>query len=75
MAGGSLYKLRDLLGHSTIQMTEIYAHLAPGAWAEDCGRVRISAPRRLQSIDGEQPGNNESRGAENGQLRVVLTRS
>ena len=29
MKGVSLYTVKDLLGHSTIQMTERYAHLAP----------------------------------------------
>ena len=28
-AGESLYELKELLGHSSIKMTEIYAHLAP----------------------------------------------
>ncbi len=28
-AGVSLIEVRDLLGHSTIKMTERYAHLAP----------------------------------------------
>jgi hypothetical protein len=29
MAGRPLIEVRDLLGHSTIKMTERYAHLAP----------------------------------------------
>ena len=29
MAGADLYTVKDLLGHSTIAMTEKYAHLAP----------------------------------------------
>ena len=29
MAGRPLLEVRDLLGHSTIKMTERYAHLAP----------------------------------------------
>lgn len=28
MKGGSIYTLQKLLGHSSIQMTEIYAHLS-----------------------------------------------
>jgi len=34
MAGVDLYRVRDLLGHSSIEMTERYSHLAPGALAE-----------------------------------------
>lgn len=34
MAGIDLYRVRDLCGHSSIQMTERYAHLAPKALAE-----------------------------------------
>ena len=29
MAGENLYVVKELMGHSTIQMTEKYAHLAP----------------------------------------------
>jgi len=34
MAGVDLYRVRDLLGHSSIEMTERYSHLAPKALAE-----------------------------------------
>jgi integrase len=30
MGGGNIYDLQQILGHSTIQVTERYAHLAPG---------------------------------------------
>lgn len=39
MRGGDLYKLRKILGHSTIAMTERYAHLAPDAFKDDYGRL------------------------------------
>lgn len=29
MGGVDLYTVKELMGHSTIQMTERYAHLAP----------------------------------------------
>jgi len=34
MAGIDLYRVKDLLGHASIQMTEKYSHLAPAALAE-----------------------------------------
>lgn len=34
MAGVDLYRVRDLLGHGSIEMTERYSHLAPAALAE-----------------------------------------
>ena len=34
MRGVDLYLVKELLGHSTIQMTEKYAHIAPAALAE-----------------------------------------
>jgi integrase len=52
MAGANLYDVKELLGHSTIAMTEIYAHLAPEHLA---GTVRLldekNAPqeRRIRS--------------------------
>lgn len=41
MNNGSLYRLKDILGHSTIKMTEQYAHLTPKLFAEDYGRLAI----------------------------------
>lgn len=29
MRGGDIYKLQKLLGHSSVQMSERYAHLSP----------------------------------------------
>ncbi|MEZ4819964.1 MAG: site-specific integrase [Bdellovibrionota bacterium] len=42
MNNGSLYRLKDILGHSTIKMTEHYAHLAPHLYKEDYGRLTFN---------------------------------
>jgi integrase len=39
MKGGDLFKLQKILGHHSVQMTMRYAHLAPGAFREDYGRL------------------------------------
>ena len=43
MAGGDLFRLQKLLGHQCIETTQRYAHLAPDAFSEDFGRIRLSA--------------------------------
>ena len=45
MAGVDLYTVKELMGHSTIQMTERYAHLAP--------EHRASAVERIVRQEGE----------------------
>lgn len=37
--GGDLFRLQKILGHSNVQMTLRYAHLSPGTFAEDHGRL------------------------------------
>ena len=39
MRGGDLFKLQKILGHSSIEITLRYAHLAPHAFADDYGRL------------------------------------
>ncbi|MBT6066375.1 MAG: tyrosine-type recombinase/integrase, partial [Proteobacteria bacterium] len=56
MEGRSLMEVRDILGHSTVKMTERYAHLAPERLREavsvlETGRtfaVPSSTTRRLR---------------------------
>lgn len=40
MAGGNLLVLRQLLGHSSVETTQIYAHLSPDYLAAEVSRVR-----------------------------------
>lgn len=40
MAGGNIMVLRQLLGHSSVETTQIYAHLAPDYLAAEANRVR-----------------------------------
>jgi len=42
MGGGSLFKLQQILGHKSTQMTMRYAHLSPNAFSEDYLRLGSS---------------------------------
>lgn len=44
MAGGSILTLQELLGHSDITMTLVYAHLAPDFLAADIKRMSFAPP-------------------------------
>ena len=44
MSGGDIFRLQKILGHSTITMTERYAHLAPDAFADDYARLGDALP-------------------------------
>lgn len=42
LAGGTIEKLREVMGHSTVMVTERYAHLRPDMFgAADRGRVAV----------------------------------
>jgi site-specific recombinase XerD len=58
MAGVSIPKLQQLLGHATIQMTMRYAHLAPEAMADTVTRIDSLFGDRLmgQSVTNRSPG-------------------
>jgi integrase len=58
MAGGSIEKLKEILGHYSVVVTERYAHLKPELFtAKDLGTLAVDleagegAPRRLPSAD------------------------
>jgi integrase len=40
--GGDIYKLSRILGHSSVQVTERYSHLARDAWTAEYGRLGSS---------------------------------
>lgn len=44
MNGGDLYKLQKILGHSSITVTERYAHLSPQAYVNDYSRLGQCLP-------------------------------
>lgn len=48
LRGGSLFKLQKILGHSSIVMTQRYAHLSPEAFQEDWGRLGDVRPQERE---------------------------
>lgn len=59
--GGNLYNLKAILGHSTITLTERYAHHAPEFMRADVDRLRFEAqPTGVVGIENarrsRQPG-------------------
>jgi hypothetical protein len=43
LAGHSIEKLREIMGHSTVQVTERYAHLSPDSFSDkDRGAINVS---------------------------------
>ena len=60
MAGGSIEKLREAMGHSTVLVTERYAHLRGDVFnAADLGRLAVdltSQPRKVLPLVRPAPG-------------------
>jgi integrase len=54
MAGMNLRTVQNILGHSTIQVTERYAHLAPDFMSTDVDRLSLDIERwgRIRVLDG-----------------------
>jgi integrase len=51
MAGGNILALQKLLGHATIEMTMIYAHLAPDFMATEVARLAFPRFTTAEVID------------------------
>jgi integrase len=45
LKGGDIYRLQQILGHQSIELTQRYAHLAPGAFEQDLGRFGDYLPK------------------------------
>jgi integrase len=51
LAGGDIFRLAKLLGHSSVTITEQwYAHLAPEAWQQDYARLAFRVPTETAQI-------------------------
>jgi site-specific recombinase XerD len=56
-AGTDIYTLKELLGHSIIQMTERYSHLAPGTLQNATKKLEMAIEIAGQEkTDQEQAG-------------------
>lgn len=51
MKGGDLFKLQQILGHKSVQMTMRYAHLQPAAFTEDHGRFSALSSRGAEVVE------------------------
>ena len=53
MAGGDIYKLQKILGHSTVSQTERYSHFSPDHLVGETDKVSFSRPEGNISFLGE----------------------
>jgi integrase len=55
LGGGTLEKLQEVMGHSSVVTTERYSHLLPGRFtAADRGRIQIEVPTTLGVVVQEE---------------------
>lgn len=50
MKGGQLLKLRDVLGHQNITITQRYAHMDPGAFVADYSRFNALSTEHIENV-------------------------
>jgi integrase len=50
LKGGDIYRLKEILGHSTVKVTERYAHLSPAAFKDDHDRFGDFLPQRTDGV-------------------------
>jgi site-specific recombinase XerD len=54
MSGGNILTLQKLLGHSTLAMTMVYAHLAPDHLAGELARMAFAPPAPEGTVSMEE---------------------
>src|SRR5665213_2841999 len=55
LGGGTLEKLKEIMGHSSVLVSEKYAHLVPGRFTDaDRGRIRSEVPTMTPAVAAEE---------------------